>query len=146
MDLGYSTLKRYWMWAVPAVVLAVGSFSIYRLHGVFGSGDDPTATRTRVDEIKSTNPKQVTYEVFGAPHTHGVISYLDESAQPREAHFSSLPWSFSLITTAPSVLANLIAEGDDATLGCRILVDGNVRDVHVFNDHDAMAFCLVKAA
>ncbi len=75
-----------------------------------------------------------------------MISYVDEHAQSQEARFSTLPWTVTLTTTLPSVFANIIAQGDSPELGCRITVNGDVRDQQSVNGTDATAFCLVKAA
>ncbi len=76
----------------------------------------------------------------------GSISYLDENAQPQRADFTSLPWSFQVTTTLPSMFANLVAQGDSNSIRCRITVNGEVREDQSSTGHDAQAFCLVKAA
>ncbi|WP_428847401.1 MmpS family transport accessory protein [Mycolicibacterium cosmeticum] len=137
-------LARTWVPLLIAAVVAVGAVVIYRFHGVFGSGVDGGGGRA--ENIVSTVPKYVTYEVYGPAGTSGMISYVDERAQAREARFSALPWTITLTTTLPSVFANIIAQGDSADLGCRITVNGDVRDEQSASGTDATAFCLVKAA
>lgn len=134
---------------IPLVVIAasaVGAFTVFRLHSVFGSDHDSLAAARPAEKIIPTNPKHVVYEVFGPQATSGLISYLDEKAQPIEAHFTTLPWSFPITTTLPSVVANLMAQGDASSIGCRIIVNGVVRDEQQSQAHNASAFCLVKAA
>jgi Mycobacterium membrane protein len=139
-------LKQQWVSTVVAVALLIGGCAIARLHSFFGFTSQTQVEAGAADQIQSINPKYVAYEIFGPVRTRGMVSYLDEFAQPHEAIFDSLPWSFSLTTTLPSVLAHIMAQGDGSPLGCRIRVNDVVRDVQVSDDRDAMAFCLVKAA
>jgi len=69
-----------------------------------------------------------------------MISYLDEHAQPQEASFAALPWSVALTTTLSSVIANIMVQGNSQSLGCRIIVDGHVRDEQVSDAYNASTF------
>lgn len=138
-------LTRAWIPLVIVVVVALGGSMIVRFHGVFGSSRQ-TAGTAQSDEIISTIPKFLSYEVFGPSGTSGMISYIDEHSQSQEAEFSGLPWTHTFSTTAPSAFATLIVQGDSDSLGCRITVNGEVRDERSVSGTDAMAFCLVKAA
>jgi hypothetical protein len=137
-------LKRMWIPLLIAVVLAVGGFVAYRLHGIFGS--HRLSEAGQVEAIEPINVKQVTYEVFGPPGTAGHINYLDENAQPHGANFTTLPWSYTVTTTLPGVFAAVVAQGDSETIGCRIVVDGRVTDEHSTRTLNAQTFCLDKAA
>jgi hypothetical protein len=57
-----------------------------------------------------------------------------------------LPWSITLSTTLPAVSGNIMAQGDGDEIGCRITVDGVVRDERSRNGINAQTFCLVKSA
>ncbi|WP_231384015.1 MULTISPECIES: MmpS family transport accessory protein [unclassified Mycobacterium] len=138
-------LERLWIALVIVPVAAIGGLVIYRLHGVFGA-DGAAVARGAGGEIVSTVPKYVTYELYGPESTSGMVSYVDERAQSRETRFHSLPWSLTLTTTQPSVFANVMAQGDGHELGCRITVNGELRDEHQSDGHSAAAFCVVKAA
>lgn len=138
-------VRRTWVLLIITVVAAVGTVVIYRFQGIFGS-QTLTGGESRTDNIVSTIPKYVTYEVDGPSGTSGMISYIDERSQPQHEHFDSLPWSKTLTTTVPSVFANLVVQGDSDALRCRITVNGQVRDQQVADGADATAFCLVKAA
>jgi hypothetical protein len=137
------TAQRGWVLLTVVGVVTVGGFVIDRFHGVFGSR--PSA-ETRTDNIVSTIPKYVKYEVDGPSDTTGMISYVDERAQPQRERFTSLPWSKTLTTTVPSVFANLVAQGDSSRLTCRITVNGELRDHQAADGASATTFCLVKAA
>jgi MmpS family membrane protein len=141
-----SRLARSWIPLVLVFATAISAFAIYRMHGVFGSYQSTGASGGAADRIVSFNLKHVRYEVYGPSETIGSISYLDEDAVPQRADFSSLPWSFEVSTTLPSMFANLVAQGNSDTIGCRITVNGELRDDQSSNGHDAQTFCLVKAA
>lgn len=140
-----SPLERLWIVLVIVPVATVGALVISRFHGIFGADHSATAAAAG-GEIVSTVPKYVTYEIYGPSHTSGMVSYVDERAQSREATFHSLPWSLTLITTQPSVFANVMAQGDSDALGCRITVNGDLRDEQQSDGHSAATFCVVKAA
>ena len=140
-------LKRVWIPLVLVVAVALSGLAIYRMHGIFGS-QDANASRGGGgdDQIVAFNPKRVLYEVFGPAGTVGSISYLDENAQPQQADFMSLPWSYMVTTTLPSMFANVVAQGNSDTIRCRITVNGEVRENQSATGQDAQVFCLVKAA
>ena len=74
------------------------------------------------------------------------MSYLDQKAQPTQADFTSLPWTFTVTTTVPAVMASVVAQGNSDTIGCRITVNGEVKDERSSAGHHAQTSCLVKAA
>jgi MmpS family membrane protein len=51
-----------------------------------------------------------------------------------------------LTTTLPSASANVVAQGDGDDIGCRILIDGKVRDEKSSDGVHAQTFCLVTSA
>jgi hypothetical protein len=44
------------------------------------------------------------------------------------------------------VIANVVAQGNSDNIGCRITVNGDLKDEHYSSEHHAQTFCLVKAA
>ncbi len=139
-------LKRAWIPLVVVVAVAVGAIAVDRLRGVFGSDEIFSSTGSAAEAIVPFNPKRVTYEVFGPSDTAGSVSYLNKNAQPEQANFTNLPWTYTLTTTIPAVIANVIAQGNSDSIGCRIIVNGDVRDEQSSSGHHAQTFCLVKAA
>jgi hypothetical protein len=125
------------------LVLGLAGFAVYRIHGIAGSGN-PSADIA--DESKPVIPKDVIYEIFGPAGTTGQANYLDENSQPQHEDFTTLPWSYKISTKLTSIFANVVAQGDSGTLGCRITVNGEVRDEHTVSTYDAQVFCLVKSA
>lgn len=137
-------VQAVWVPCAAVFAAALGAVGVYQLHGVFGS--DYHNTNLPIDEIVSVNKKEVTYNLFGPAQSSGMVSYLDEQAQPHHATFTSLPWSFTITTTATSVIANVMAQADAQPLGCNITVNGVVRDEHSSDDVNAATYCLVKSA
>lgn len=140
-----SLLKRGWMVLVAVLVVALAGFGIYRLHGILWSHNSTSANSGLSNEIVPFNPKQVVLEVFGAPGATATINYLDVNAQPQQVKDASLPWSFTITTTEPAVIGNVVAQGNGDTLGCRITVNGEVKDQRTVNKVDAYTFCLDKS-
>jgi hypothetical protein len=140
-----AVLRQGWMVLVAVLVVAVAGFGIYRLHGIFGSHNNTSANGGLSNEIVPFNPKQVVLEVFGAPGTVATINYLDVNAQPQQVKNAPLPWSFTITTTEPAVVANVVAQGNGDTLGCRITINGEVKDQRTVNKVDAYTFCLDKS-
>jgi hypothetical protein len=138
-------LGRAWVPLVMIIVVALGAFTVDRLHGIFGS-DMYKPDSGNADAIVQFNPKHVLYEVFGPAGTVADVNYLDADAQPQRVDGATLPWSFELVTTLTAVAANVVAQGDSDTIGCRITVNGAMRDEHSVDAHNAQTSCLVKSA
>jgi hypothetical protein len=127
------------------VVLTVSAFGVSRLHRIFGS-QDLNANAGAGIEIVQFNPKVVTYEVFGPAGTTASINYWDAEANTHQVNAAPLPWSYTISTTLPSVSANIMAQGDGDQIGCRITVDGVVREEKRADGVNAQTYCLVKSA
>lgn len=134
------------MLLVAVVVAAATGFSVYRLHGMFGSHGNTSAAGGISNEIVPFNAKQVILEVFGAPGSVATINYLDVNAQPQQVHDATLPWSHTITTTQPAVFANVVAQGNSDVIGCRITVNGVVKDERTVNKVHAYTFCLDKSS
>lgn len=130
---------------VAIVVVALAGFAVDRLHGAFGSDTSVAHGSGVSDEIVPFSPKQVVYEVFGAPGATATINYQDVHAAPQRVDNASLPWSYTITTTDPAVIANVVAQGNGNTLGCRITVNGVVKDERTVNELSAYTFCLDKS-
>jgi hypothetical protein len=139
-------LKRQWTVILAVLVLAVTGFCVYRLHGIFGSNN--AVTRPAADALENTgyNPKRVLFEVFGSPGSVATMNYLDEQAQPQRVKDAPLPWSHMLTTNDPTLYADLRAQGDGTSIGCRITVDGVVKDERSINTMNGYIACLDKSA
>jgi len=130
---------------VAVAVVAVAGFCVYRLHGIFGSHNTTSTAGGFSNETAPFNPKHVVLEVFGPPGTVASINYLDVNAQPQRVDDTGLPWSYDVTTTEPAVFANVVAQGDSDSIGCRITIDGVVKDERSVNTVNAYTFCLDKS-
>jgi len=141
-----SFVRRRWTVIVTVIVVAIVAFTVYRLHGIFGS--DNAVTRPSADALENTgyNPKQVLFEVFGSPGSVATINYLDEHAQPQRVDDVALPWAQTLTTDDPTLFADLRAQGDGDTIGCRITVNGVVKDERSTDNVNGYISCLDKSA
>ncbi|MET4431362.1 MULTISPECIES: MmpS family transport accessory protein [unclassified Mycolicibacterium] len=137
-------LKKLWIPLVLVVVLAISGLVVSRLHGMFAS-EDLNANAGAGIEIVQFNPKVMVYDVYGPPGTTAQISYFDPDAN---VHLVTvpLPWSVTLSTTLPTVSANLMARSDGDEIGCRVTVNGVVREEKSANGVNAQTYCLVKSA
>lgn len=140
-----SIASRVWIVVVTIAVSIVGVVVMHRLHGIFGS-QERNRGESMVENIVSSIPKYVTYEVYGPANTSGMVSYTDEHTQAQVARFNYLPWVLTLKTTLPSLFASIVAQGDSQLLGCRITVNGELREQQAVEGSNAAAYCLVKAA
>jgi hypothetical protein len=139
-------LRKAWLPIVILLVVAVAAFGVFRLHGVFGKTETTRPGSGLANDTKPFNPKTVVYEIYGPPGAVATINYLDLDAQPQIARDVTLPWSITLTTTAPAASANIVAQGDTDSIGCRITVNGEVKDEKTNTGVNAQTFCLVKSA
>jgi hypothetical protein len=138
------TLKKVWIPLVLVVVLAIAGLVVSRLHKEFAS-QDLNANAGKGIEIVQFNPKVLVYDVYGPPGSNAQISYFDPDAN---VHLitAPLPWSITLSTTLPAVSASLMAQSDSDQIGCRVSVNGTVREEQSANGVNAQTYCLVKSA
>jgi hypothetical protein len=138
-------LRRRWMIVVAILVVALAGFAVDRLHSAFDSEKTVAHGGGVSDQIVPFSPKQVVYEVFGAPGATATINYQDVNAAPQRVDDAPLPWSYTITTTDPAVIANVVAQGNGNSLGCRITVNGVVKDERTVNELSAYTFCLDKS-
>jgi Mycobacterium membrane protein len=143
-----ATVTNTWVVTVVAIVVVVGTaaFAVCRLREAFGKTDITRVGSGLASDTKPFNPKRVTYEVFGADRAVATINYLDLDAQPQKVRDATLPWSLTLTTTAAAASATIVAQGDSDSIGCRIKVDGELKNQNAASGVNAQTFCLVKSA
>jgi hypothetical protein len=129
---------------VLVVVLAVSGLIVMRLHKIFGSQDLNAGAGAGI-EIVQFNPKIVVYDVYGPAGSTAKIDYFDADANTHEVD-AALPWTTTISTTLPAVSANILVQGDGDQIGCRITVDGTIREEKSTDGVHAQTFCLVKSA
>ena len=134
--------KAVWIPVVLIVVLSVAGLVVSRLHEQFAS-QDLNANAGAGIEIVQFNPKVLVYDVYGSGTAQ--ISYFDPDANVHSVTVP-LPWSVTLSTTLPTVSGNLMAQTDGDQIGCRVTVNGVVREEQTANGINAQTYCLVKSA
>ncbi|MGB3332180.1 MAG: MmpS family transport accessory protein [Mycobacterium sp.] len=137
-------LKRHWIPLVFIVVIAISSVIVSRLHKVFASEDLNPHAGTGI-EIVQFNPKSVAYEAFGPPGTTADINYWDAEANVHQLVDVPLPWTYTVVTVLPAVMANMIVQGNTGEIGCRIKIDDRLLDERRATGLNAQTFCLVKS-
>ena len=65
----FRVLQRSWIPLVIVMVVGFGGFTVWRIHGIFGSEKRPSYSDTANSDTKPFNPKHLTYEVYGPPAT-----------------------------------------------------------------------------
>ena len=140
-----SALRRGWMLIVAVLVVAATGFTLYRWHGIFGAHQSVSADSTGSADIVDFNPKHVVMEVFGIPGARATINYLDVNPVPQNVDNAALPWTYDTTATQPAVFAQLVAQGDGDSIGCRITIDSVVKDERTVTTMSAFTFCLDKS-
>ncbi|ORV48676.1 MmpS family protein [Mycobacterium europaeum] len=130
-----------------AVVIALGGYAVVRIRDTFGANAAIGSGEANADNTKPFNPKHITYEITSATGGTVNVNYLDENGQPHLVDAAPLPWAYTIVTTLPSMSANIVAQGatDVNALRCRVIVDGQVRDDRRSDEYQPFIYCLVKA-
>jgi len=139
-------LGRVWIPLVVLLVIGLGGFVVSDLRGAFGSEKRPSYSGSYVKGNESFRSKQLVYEVFGPADTVADISYFDLNSQPQHVDGTSLPWSLTMTSHSPTVIGSIVAQGNSNSIGCRILVDGDVRVERISNEVKAFTHCLLEGA
>lgn len=139
-------VSKLWLPAVILVVVAIVSYGVDTVRHMSEAITNPPAKSSIPATVVQINPKNVTYEVFGTLGGGGKVTYADLDSQPIEVTLASLPWSHSETTMASSATLSLVAQVDGSSVGCRIIVNGEVRDEHSVSHESAAVACTVTAA
>lgn len=142
----FRVLSRTWIPLILVVVLVVGGFAVVRIRSIFGSHKLQTYAGSMSDEDNNSDPKKVTYEILGPPGTVADINYIDAEGEPHQINGADVPWSLTIVTNAPSMAGNILAQGNSDVLGCRITADGEVKVERTSHEVNAYTYCFVKSA
>lgn len=137
-------ISRGWLPVLVATVVVAGGVTVAQLRTVFGS-NPVVVTDLSSDNAEDFNPKFVTYEIYGSG-TEAVINYMDLEGKPQRVPSAALPWTLTLQTTLPSVMPNILAQGDGDTISCRVTVDDEIKQERTATGVNAETYCFVKAA
>jgi hypothetical protein len=138
--------SKLWLPAVVLVVIGVVSYGVNTVRHLNEAITNPPSVSAIPATVVEINPKSVTYEVFGNMGAAGKVTYADLNSAPIEVTLASLPWSISETTMASSASLSLVAQVDGDSVGCRILVNGQVRDEQSVSHEGAAVACTVTAA
>lgn len=141
----FRVVKRLWIVLVILAVIGGGGLTVRRLHGMFGSENRLSYAGTRTDDTKPANPQHMRYEVFGPPGTLAGISYFDANGDLQIIKDTPLPWSLEFTVTPATAGGNIVAQGDSDSIGCRIVVDGVVKEEKITHAVSAFTFCRQKS-
>ena len=138
--------SKLWLPAVVLAVIAIVGYGVNTVRHMSAAITNPAATGSIPATVVQINPKNVRYEVFGDLGSGGKVTYADLNSQPVEVTLGSLPWSHSETTMASSATLSLVAQVDGGSVGCRIAVNGDIRDEHSVSHQSAAVACTVTAA
>jgi hypothetical protein len=129
---------------VTVVVISLGLLGMLKVHQF--SAPPPVITVNGPQAPEEFNPKRLTYEVFGSAGTEGKLVYIDIDGHPHQVEIATLPWSHTETTTLTVISGSISVHVHGGQVGCRMLVDGVVRDEHWDTHQDADVECRVKSA
>jgi len=139
-----TVLAKAWLPLVAVVVLGVGAVGMWKVHE--SSEPPPVLAVNPPQAPEEFTPKSLTYELFGSIGDGGMLDYVDIDQHPHRIDLTTLPWSHTETTTLTVVSGSISAQVHGGQVGCRILVDGVVRDEQSDTHQDADVTCRVKSA
>jgi Mycobacterium membrane protein len=137
-------LAKTWLPLVAVVALALGALCMWKVHQASAPG--PVLTVNGPQAPEEFVPKQLTYELDGDLGDGGMLSYIDIDGHPHRIDLTSLPWSHTETTTLTVVSGSISAQVHGGQVGCRMLVNGVVRDEQSATRQGADVTCRVKSA
>ena len=143
-SVGRTVLARIWMPLVAVVAVGVGLVCMWKVHQF--SEPAPVITVNGPQAPEEFNPKRITYEVFGSVGNGGKLVYVDIDGHPHQVDVTTLPWSHTETTTLTVASGSISVHVHGGQVGCRMLVDGVVRDEQLGKHQDADVECRVKSA
>jgi hypothetical protein len=141
----FGFLWRLWIPLVVLAVIAAGGIAVSRLNGMVGSEKSDSYAGTN-DAVTTLNPKYLRYEIFGPSGTAAQISFFNAAGDPEFIEGASLPWSLEFPISAAGVIGSIAAQSNGNSIGCRILVDNDVKAEKTTEGVSAFTSCLLKAA
>ena len=129
---------------VAVVAVGLGAVCVWKVHEFSAPG--PVITVNPPQAPEEFTPKRLTYELFGSIGEGGMLDYVDVDGHPHQVDLTTLPWSHTETTTLTVVSGSISAQVHGGQIGCRIRVNGVVRDEHSDDHQDAHVLCIVKSA
>ncbi len=129
---------------VAIIAVSVGAVCMWKVHQM--SAPAPVITVNGPAAPEQFTPKRLTYEVFGSVGDGGMLVYVDIDGHPHKVDVMNLPWSHTETTTLTVVSGSISAQVHGGQVGCRMQVNGVVRDEQSDTHGDAHVMCRVKSA
>jgi Mycobacterium membrane protein len=129
---------------VAVIAVGVGTLLMVKVHEASQPG--PVLAANPPQAPPEFTPKTLTYEVFGNLGSGGFLSYVDISGHPHKVNLTELPWSHTETTTLTVVSGSISVQVHGGSVGCRMKVNGVVRDEQSDERGDADVACRVKSA
>jgi hypothetical protein len=143
---GKRILGALWLPVVIVSVIVVAGYGVTKVRQSSQAVSHPPTTSSIPHTVVQINPKNVTYEVFGDLGGGGKVAYANLDSEPVNVPLTSLPWSHSETTMSSAATLSLVSQVEGGSVGCRIIVDGEVRDEHMVSHESAAVACTVTAA
>ncbi|BBX39474.1 MmpS family transport accessory protein [Mycobacterium simiae] len=138
-------VTKLWLPTLVVVVAVLAGCVIDSAHRVFGSQDRTRSPGSKFS-IAQFNPKRIEYDVFGELGGWGRVSYWDVNSHAIAVDLATLPWRHTEVTVLTTATADITAQVAGGNVGCRIIVDGQVRSEHTATGEHAGVWCQVLSA
>lgn len=136
-------IKKAWLQAIILLVITLVIVGIWRIRAMSFPIAAIKGPGVGTDVVQF-NPKRFTYELFGSAGAGGTVNYTNiTTSVPNQVEFSTLPWSHTETTLLTTASGSMMAQVDGDHVGCRILVNGVLRDEHVVSHDRAAVWCNV---
>ena len=73
------------------------------------------------------------------------VNYIDDDGEPNQVNAVTLPWAIEIVTNAPSMTGNVLAQGTGDFIGCRISSDDVIQVEKTSQQVSAYVYCLAKS-
>lgn len=137
-------MRNTWVYLVVLAVLTVAALFILKLRAS-DIPDEAAGTVSRLPTLGSLFERTIQYEALGSTGTSATVSYLGDDGHNQNID-TVLPWHQTLRTVEPSLVTSMVVQSNSSGVGCRITVDGKVRDEQVATASGGIASCKVQVA
>ncbi|MEU9805099.1 MmpS family transport accessory protein [Mycobacterium sp. NPDC050853] len=137
-------MRKVWVYLVVLAVLTVAAAFILKLRWS-EIPDEAVGTVSRLPALGSLTERTIQYEAIGPDGTPATVSYLDDNGHNQNVG-TVLPWQEALRTVEPSLVTSMVVQSNASGVGCRITVNGQVRDEQVATATGGIASCKVQVA
>ncbi|MBE5463033.1 MmpS family transport accessory protein [Mycobacteroides abscessus] len=137
-------MRSAWVYCVALTVLVTAGFFILTLRAS-EIPDEATGTVGRLPTLGSLFERTIQYEALGSTGTSATVSYLGDDGHNQNID-TVLPWHQTLRTVEPSLVTSMVVQSNSSGVGCRITVNGKVRDEQAADASGGIASCKVQVA